>query len=521
MNQQKDKAIKLGLIQRLAVIGVFIIAGIFHTGTGPVQAAPPAGVLKYAIHWGLSADWLDPATCANPISAHLPLYLLHDSLVKAMPEGNFTPSLAESYTVSPDAKVYEFKLRKGVKFHNGDTMTAEDVVFSFMRYKGAQAKNIHDKTAKVEAVNPLLVRFHFKESFPDFLEYLVPGVTTIGWVVPKKHVEKVGDVAFKKHPIGAGPYKFVEFVAGQRLVAEAFEQYWRKVPHIKRLEFHIISESATRLAMVKRGEMDIATLMQGVFYEDAKKDPKLRLLSPLSPSRWLVYITSQWDPKSPWSDPRVRKAASLAIDRKTLADIHMPGCDGIGDLALEGDPTALHFSPDPYDPAQAKKLLTEAGYPNGFQGGKFYPYEGGYWPYGEQVVNYWKAVGINVDTTLLDRPAWVAMRDGGKMKGGLFIDLAVAPTIGGRLSYLFGSTSYGNYPDIQALWDRFQKESSLKSRKELISDVQKKVQEKTMFIPLTSTNSPAAFGPKVKGNPYKIQPLVWFTAPFEDMELTD
>jgi peptide/nickel transport system substrate-binding protein len=302
-------------------------------------------------------------------------------------------------------------------------------------------------------------------------------------------------------------------------VGEAFEEYWRKVPHIKRLEFHIITEPATRLAMVKRGEMDIATLMQGVFYEDAKKDPKLRLLSPLSPTRWFVYLTSQWDPKSPWADPRVRKAASLAIDRKTLADIHMPGCDPIGSLALEGDPSAVHSSPDPYDPALAKKLLAEAGYPNGLQGGKFYPYEGGYWPYGEQVANYWKAVGINVDITLLDRPAWMAMRDGGKMKGGLFIDLALAPTIGGRLSYLFGSTSYGNYPDIQAVWDKYQREGSVKGRKDLIVNVQKLTHERSMFIPLTSTNSPAAFGPKVKGNPYRIQPLIWFTAPFEDMEL--
>ena len=262
----------------------------------------------------------------------------------------------------------------------------------------------------MEAVNPLLFRIQFRESFPDFLEYLVPGVTTIGWIVPKKHVEKVGDAAYKKHPIGAGPYKFVEFVAGQRLVGEAFEEYWRKVPHIKRMEFHIIPEPATRLAMAGRGEVDISTLMQGVFYENLKKDPNLRLLSPLSPTRWIVYFTSQWDPKSPWSNPRVRKAASLAIDRKTLADIHMPGCDPIGSLSLPGDPEALDFPPDPYSPEQAKKLLAEAGYPKGFHGGIYYPYNGPYWPYGEQVANYWKTIGISLDTRLLDRPSWFAHR---------------------------------------------------------------------------------------------------------------
>ena len=113
----------------------------------------------------------------------------------------------------------------------------------------------------MEAVNPYLVRIHFKESFPDFLEYLLPGTTTIGWVVPKKYVEKVGDAGFKKNPVGCGPYKFVEFVPGVKLVGEAFEEFWRKVPDIKRMEFHSVSEPATRLAMVKRGEMDVATLM--------------------------------------------------------------------------------------------------------------------------------------------------------------------------------------------------------------------------------------------------------------------
>ncbi len=497
----------------LAVLGMFLF------GSAKVLAAPPQGILKQAIHWSLSADWMDPATASFPIPAFHPMYLFHDALLKATPEGLYGPSLAESWTASPDARVYEFKLRRGVKFHNGDPMTAEDVIFSFWRYKAAQAKFLHGKTEKVEAVNPHLVRFHFKEPFPEFLEYLLTGSTTVGWIVPKKYVEKVGDTEYKKRPVGCGPYKFVEFVPGVRLVGEAFEEYWRKVPNIKRMEFHFIPEPATRLAMVKRGEMDIATLMQGPFYEDAKKDPKLRVLSPLSPVRWMVYIASQWDAKSPWSDPRVRKAASLAIDKQTLADIFMPGCGPIGSIGLEGDPSALSFPADPYDPERAKKLLAEAGYPKGFQGGKFYPYESGYWPYGEQIATYWKAVGINVDIVLLDKPALLATRESGKMKGTLFVDNPTAPTIGGRLSLLFGGGSYGNYPDIQGLWDQYRKEVNPKVRKDLIGNIQRLTHERSMWLPLTSTNSPAALGPRVKGNPYKIQPLMWFTTPFEDIEL--
>lgn len=498
---------------------VFTFLGMLVLTPAESPAKASQGVLKQAIHWGISADWLDPSTSSAMVPAQIGTYLFHDALVKPMPGKAFSPSLAESWAISPDGKTFEFKLRKGVKFHNGDPMTAEDVVFTFWRYKGPQAKAIHDKTERVEAVSPHLVRFVFKVPFPDFIEYQMPAATTIGWIVPKKYIQKVGDAGYKKKPIGCGPYKFVEFVTGVKLIAEANEEYWRKVPNVKRLEFYIVSEPATRLAMVRRGEVDIATLMQGVFYKDLMKDFKLRMFPAWSPTRWLVYLAAQWDPKSPWSNPKVRKAASLAIDRKTLADVHMPGCGPVGSLALSTDPNGIEFPADAYDPALAKKLLAEAGYPKGFHGGKFFPYEGGYWPYGEQIANYWKAIGISLDTVLLDRPAWFANRQGGKMKGAVFIDNSQAATIGGRLVLLFGTTAYGNYPDIQEVWDKYNKTVDPKMRKDLMGRIQKMIHERTMFIPLTSTNSPAAVGPKLRDNAWRIDPLIWFTAPFEDIEI--
>jgi peptide/nickel transport system substrate-binding protein len=516
---KRRKDMRSGRKRWLLVIVTLTLGILFQIGPASVQAKPE-GVMKMAIHWGVSADWLDPATTQGAtLSPFLSMYLFHDALLKAMPEGTIVPCLAESWTVSPDSKTYEFKLRKGVKFHNGETMTAEDVIFSFWRYKSVQQKLLHERTEKVEAVGPYTVRFQFKAPFPDFLEYLVPGSTTIGWIVPKKHVEKVGDAAFKKRPVGAGPYKFVESVPGVKLVGEAFEGYWRKVPNIQRLEFYTVPEPATRVAMVRRGEADLATLVTGVFYEDVKKDPKLKVLKPMSTAMRFVYMSQQWDPKSPWADIRVRKAASLAIDRQTLADVHMPGAGPLGALTVPGDPFGVQFPSDPYDPAQAKKLLAEAGYPKGFHGGTFYPQEGGYWAYGEQVANYWKAVGISVDTRLLDRAAWFANRQGGKMKGALFTDLVSAPFIAGNLSYLFGPNSYGNYPDIQTLWDQYKKEVDQKVRKEVMGKIQRLIHEKRMFVLLTTTTSPAALSLRVKGNPYKVQPLLWFPAPFEDIEL--
>jgi peptide/nickel transport system substrate-binding protein len=500
------------------ILFILFISLVQYVSWRETYAGPPQGVLKQAFHYAPSADWLDPATCGFTISASLTLYLFHDALVKAMPAGNYTPCLAESYKMSEDSRVCEFKLRKGVKFHNGDTMTAEDVIFSMQRYKGSHAKMLHEKIGKLDAPDPYTVRITFREPFPDFIEYLVAGVSSFAWVVPKKYVEKVGPAGFKKHPIGAGPYKFVEFKPGVSLAGEAFEHYWRKVPSIKRMEIITVRDMATRLAMVRRGEVDVAIFLTGIYYEDAKKDKNIKLLLPMSPTQWVVVITSQWDPKSPWSNPKVRKAASLAIDRQTMADVHMPGCSGIGSLGLEGDPNAVKFPADPYDPAKARKLLAEAGYPNGFHGGIFYPYEGGYWPYGEMVANYWKAVGITMDSKLLDRPAWISHREAGKMKGALFIDPATAPSIAGRLSYLFTSGSYGVDPEVQGLWNQYQKEVKRDVRKDLIARIQKLIYEKTMWIPLTATNSPQAFNPKVKGFPYGIQPLIWYPAPFEDIE---
>ncbi len=510
---------KKGGGNRLSTFTFCAALGLVLLGWGSAGAAPPEGVLRQAIHWSISADWLDPATSGFSTSAYAPMYLFHDALLKQMPSGMYTPCLAESWTASPDSKMYEFKLRPGVKFHNGDVVTAEDVVFSFGRYKAAQAKMLHERTEKVEAVNPTVVRFYFKKPFPDFLEFFLYGSTTMGWVVPKKYLEKVGDAGFKKNPIGCGPYKLVEFTPGVKLVAEAFEGFWRKVPSIKRIELIYVPEPSTRVGMVRKGDVDIATLITDVLYEDLKKDPKgLKLYTPLSPTQRLAYIASQWDPKSPWSDPRVRKAASLAIDRKSVADIHSPGSDALGALGPKGDPLAVEFPPDPYNPEQAKKLLAEAGYPKGFHGGKYYPFDSGYLPYGEQVANYWKAIGISLDTVILERAAWGAMRDGGKMKDSIFIDLTTAPTIGGQLSYLLGSGAYGNYPDIKALWDQYQNEANVATRKNLIARVQRIIQERTMWIPITGTSSPAAIGPRVKGNPYRI-PLVWFTSPYEDIEL--
>ena len=149
------------------------------------------------------------------------LYALHDAMVKPMPGKPLAPSLAESWSASEDGLIYDFVLREGVTFHNGEPVTAEDVKFSFERYRGAAHDMLKERVAAVETPDPRHVRFKLKDPWPDFLTFY-GSATGAGWVVPKKYVEKVGDDGFKKAPIGAGPYKFVSFTPGVELVLEAY-----------------------------------------------------------------------------------------------------------------------------------------------------------------------------------------------------------------------------------------------------------------------------------------------------------
>src|SRR5205807_1763265 len=209
------------------------------------------------------------------------------------------------------------------KFHNGDPFTAEDVKFSFHRAKGA--KLLREKVKDVEIVSPTRVRFHLHEPWPDFMNYYGGLVSGAGWIVPKKYVEKVGDDGFKKAPVGLGPYKFVSHTPGIELVMEAFEGYWRKMPSVKRVVFKSVPESTTRMAMLKRGEVDIAYLLDVPQAEQVKRDPNLKLAFSGGIAIFFLDFLDQWDPKSPWHDKRVRQAASYAIDRKALSEVETLG----------------------------------------------------------------------------------------------------------------------------------------------------------------------------------------------------
>ena len=247
-------------------------------------AAAPEGPLTWGIHVSLAPTWFDPAETPGIITPFMVLYALHDGMVKPMPGKPMAPSLAQSFSASEDGLTYDFVVRDGTKFHNGDPVTAEDVKFSFERYRGTSHDLIKNRVAAIETPDPQHIRFKLKAPWPDFLTFYATA-TGAGWIVPKKYVENVGDDGFKKAPVGAGPYKFVSFRPGVELVLDAFDGYWRKTPSVKRLVFKSIPEETTRLAALQRGEVDIVYSIRGELAEELQRTPGLTLKPVVPPAR--------------------------------------------------------------------------------------------------------------------------------------------------------------------------------------------------------------------------------------------
>jgi peptide/nickel transport system substrate-binding protein len=478
--------------------------------------------MTWAVHVSLAPTWFDPAETPGIITPFMVLYALHDALVKPMPGNPMAPSLAESWNASPDGLVYEFVLRKGVKFHNGEPVTAEDVKFSFERYRGTAAGSFKARIAAVEVVDAQRIRFRFKQPWPDFMTFYGTPATGAGWVVPKKYVEQVGDDGFKKHPIGAGPYKFVSFMPGVELVLEANEQYWRKVPSVKRLMFKVITEESTRLAALKRGEVDIVYSIRGELAEELKRTPRLSLKPTIIPGSFWVVFPDQWDSKSPWHDRRVRLAANLAIDRNAINQAETLGFSKITWSVIPSTFESFWQPPAyPYDAGKAKQLLAEAGYPNGFDAGEFFC-DSSYSNVAEGVVNYLKGVGIRTQSRPLERAAFFAQYREKKLKNVILSGSGAFGNAATRLEAFIaagGAYVYGSYPDIDGLFGEQAAETDRKKREAILHRIQQLVYEKTILAPIWELAFLNGVGPRVAESGLGLITGHAYSAPYEDLKL--
>jgi len=337
--------------------------------------------------------------------------------------------------------------------------------------------------------------------------------TGAGWVVPKKYIEKVGDEGFKKNPVGLGPYKFVSHNPGIELVMEANESYWRKVPSVKRLVYKVVPESNTRVAMLKRGEVDVAYLLEVPQAQELKRDPNIKLAFSGGIAIFFLDFLDQWDPKSPWADQRVRLAASYALDRQGLSDAETLGASKpAGNFIPRAFEFALPIEPHPHNPVRAKQLLAEAGYPNGFDAGELYQLPP-YFSLGEAIIGNLQAVGIRLKMRPMERAAYFAAIQSKKAKG-----LCVCS------SALYGNPSegayaYGGYPEVDALYKQQARETDRKKREALLHQIQQIMADRVRIAPIFEYIWPSGIGPRVADPALMmINPYPW-SAPLEDVRV--
>jgi peptide/nickel transport system substrate-binding protein len=511
-------------IRSRSILALVLLPSLFVMvlAAGPATAGAPEGQITWGVHVSLAPTWFDPAETPGIITPFMILYALHDAMVKPMPGNPMAPSLAESWTASPDGLAYELVLRKGVKFHNGEQMTAEDVKFSFERYRGAAAASLKKRVAAVDVLDTQRVRFRLKEPWPDFMTFYGTPATGAGWIVPKKYVERVGEEGFKRAPVGAGPYRFVSFTPGVELVLEAFDQYWRKPPAVKRLVFKDIPDEATRLAALKRGEVDVVYSIRGALAEELQRTPGLALKPTIIPAPFWIVFLDQWDPKSPWHDRRVRLAANYAIDRRAINQAETLGHSKITWSII---PSSFEFfwQPPayPFDPTKAKQLLAEAGYPRGFDAGAYYC-DASYSNLAEAVTNYLKSIGIRTDLRPLERAAFFAQYREKKLSNMVQAGSGAFGNAATRIEAFVaagGAYVYGSYPDIDGLFGEQAVEMDRNKRTATLQKIQQMMYDKVMFAHLWELAFLNGVGPRVAESGLGLITGHAYSAPYEDLKL--
>jgi len=491
----------------------------------------PSGKMVLAWHTNIASRWLDPQQHDGGASPDNFIMALHDALIKNLRERHYDdPALSETYAMTEDAKSATFRLRPGLKFHDGTPVTLEDVKWSFEHYRGAWGEVLHERTQGVEIVDDHTLRFHFNQPFLDFPILLgTSNVSGAAWVVPARYYEKVGQSGFLQKPIGAGPYKLVSQEPGVRLEFEAFEDYYRPV-HIKQLTMVSVPEAATRIAMLARGEADIIYNVPGELIDRVKSNPELMLAPIVSANFWLEFPGFQ-DPKSPFHDKRVRQAISLAIDRDT---INQAECDGLGRVDGNWINDDVEYGlPWPrweHDVAKAKGLMTEAGFPNGFAVDWLTPVPN-YYSRGERIVSQLQAIGIRSKLQTIERGVFLKRLQGGlKEWPGLQIILNAA-RVGGTWSNWYDSfMKCGGFngkdrncvPEIDDKFNKYLASVDASERQKLSEEIQREILENYYLVPVFRHAAMQAIGARIAATKWQdVFPTITtaYAYPWEDIRL--
>ena len=360
-----------------SALRVFSLIGVLValSGVGACNAqGAPQGDLRVVVE-SLGNETLDP-TRGPPTTNKLYLPLMYDALVGANKENtgiSKETGIAKDWQISADGKGYTFYLRQGVKFHNGDDLTAEDVKLSLERAIGPNAisgsAGIFKKAIDhITVDDPYTVSIYLRAPKASFLLDISSLVCSESMIVPKKYIEKVGDRGFAEAPIGSGPYRFKKRTAGFSVEFEAVPHHWSVgVPRFANVSIIAVPEQNTRLTMIRSDQADVVSIGRR-YVKDFEKDGYIVATKPAA-FQMQILINNQWEADSPFHNKRVREAIAHAIDSKAILNGLLLGAGELNrcwvtDIAYSARPAGL-CDPDKFDPKLSRQLLAEAGYPNG------------------------------------------------------------------------------------------------------------------------------------------------------------
>lgn len=435
--------------------------------------------------------------------------MLYDGLIDLGPNGKY-PGLAESWTISPDGKAIDFVLRKGVKFHNGDPLTAEDVKFTFERIIApgnthSYRRGFVDSLERVDVVNEGVARFVLKAPWPAFF---TTGRYALAHIVPKKYYESVGPKGFQEKPVGTGPFKLAGLKSGEWTRFEANKNYWAGAPKVDFAIQRLIAEPFTRYAMLERGEADIVSGLTGPLLDKARANKTFRIImSRYSGTSGMLFNKDKF-PQA--DDRRVRMAIGYAMDRKSISENLLGGvCEPATSIFTPGTFGYVDgLSLIPYDPAKAKALLAEAGVKSGqpvtftLHTQSFAALPGGPEVL-EAIAGNLEAIGLKVERVNVDTDAWLSMMRGGKQPG-IFYAPSGTPDDGGELiNTWFVSTSAWTaksikVPEYDRLFSEQLKNSDPEARLKEIQEFARLEHERVEMVPLLWCDTPFVVGPRVK-----------------------
>lgn len=389
---------------------VILLAAAGLATTGQIAAAQQKPDLVVAIPTdGISLDPHKSSTAADyPV-----LNNIFEGLYGHDENGNLVPFLAESVKVSPDALTYEFALRKNAKFHNGDPVTADDVRFSWQRaidpaLRNPRASSLASNISDAEVIDEHTVKLTLKQRDPAVLD----NMNFLWAIVPKKYIETVGNEEFGKHPIGTGPFAFVEKRQNEYSRIKAFDQHWGRVPKVNVVTFKIVPDDQARLAQVQTGEADLITNIPPPLAARAEKIRGVHVIARPAMSHESVQLNTTNG--SRLADKNVRLALNMLVDRKVLAKTVMSGYAEPEILFCAKGSTGCFVKTDlhGYDPKTAHEMLVKAGF-DFDKPLKFVGPLGARMPQGKEVMEaisyFFKQAGVKVDLVTMDFGAWLAV----------------------------------------------------------------------------------------------------------------